>query len=68
MTLVFTSTGGVARSVVTTAKGTYRIRLAPGKYTVRVAGNRVARISPLAVVVRRGLLLRRDFAIDVGIR
>jgi hypothetical protein len=35
---------------------------------VRVAHNRIARIEPLKVVVRRGLLLRRDFAIDIGIR
>jgi Carboxypeptidase regulatory-like domain len=68
MTLVFTSAHGAAKSVVTTAKGSYRIRLAPGTYTVRVAKNRIARIAPLKVVVRRGLLLRRDFAIDVGIR
>ena len=68
MTLVFTSVRGVAKSVVTSAKGTYRIRLVPGTYTVRVGGNRIARINPLKVAVRRGLLLRRDFAIDVGIR
>jgi hypothetical protein len=68
MTLVFTSTRGVAKSVVTSATGTYRIRLAPGTYTVRVGANRIARINPFKVVVRRGLLLRRDFAIDVGIR
>jgi hypothetical protein len=68
MTLVFTSTRGAVKSVVTTVKGSYRIRLAPGTYTVRVAHNRIARIEPLKVVVRRGLLLRRDFAIDIGIR
>ncbi|HKU59145.1 MAG TPA: carboxypeptidase regulatory-like domain-containing protein [Gaiellaceae bacterium] len=68
MTLVFTNQRNVAKSVVTTTKGTYRIRLAPGTYTVRVAGNRIARVDPLKVVVRRGLLVRRDFAIDVGIR
>jgi hypothetical protein len=69
MTLVFTSTRGVAKSVVTSAKGTYRIRLAPGTYTVRVGGvNRIGKLTPVRVFVRRGLLLRRDFAIDVGIR
>jgi hypothetical protein len=68
MTLVFTNPSNVAKSVVTSSKGTYRIRLAPGTYTVRVAGNRIARIAPLKVLVRRGLLLRRDFSIDVGIR
>jgi len=68
MTLVFTDRRGVATSVLTTAKGTYRIRLAPGAYTVRVAGNRIARINPSAAVVRGGRLSRRNFAIDVGIR
>ena len=68
MTLVFTSRQGAAKSVVTTSKGTYRLQLAPGTYTVRVAKNRIARISPSTVVVRRGALLRRNFAIDVGIR
>lgn len=68
MTLVFTNRQGVAKSVVTSAKGTYRITLAPGSYTVRVARNRIARISPASVVVRPGLSARRNFAIDVGIR
>ena len=68
MTLVFTNRRGVAKSVVTSAKGIYRIQLAPGTYSVRVAKSRIARVSPLTVVVRRGLLLRRNFAIDVGIR
>jgi hypothetical protein len=68
MTLVFTNARGVAASVVTTAKGTYRIRLAPGTYTVHVGKSRIGKITPAKVVVRRGLLLRRDFAIDVGIR
>lgn len=69
MTLVFTNPRGVAKSVVTTAKGTYRIRLAPGTYAVRVGGqNRFGKVTPLKVVVRSGRLLRRDFAIDVGIR
>lgn len=69
MTLVFTNRRGVAKSVVTSAKGTYRIRLAAGGYTVRVGGmNRIGRITPVKVVVRSGLLLRRDFSIDVGIR
>ena len=68
MTLVFTSAHGATKSVVTTATGAYRVRLVPGTYTVRVANNRIARIEPLKVVVRRGLMLRRDLAIDIGIR
>lgn len=69
MTLVFTSSHGAVKSVITSAKGTYRVALAPGRYSVRVGGNnRIARITPLTVIVRRGVLLRRDFAIDIGIR
>ena len=68
MTLVFTSQRGATKSVVTSSKGMYRVQLSPGTYTVRVAKNRIARISPSTVVVRGGALLRRNFAIDVGIR
>jgi hypothetical protein len=68
MTLVFTNRRGASKSVVTSAKGTYRIRLAPGSYTLRVGGNRIARVNPSTVVVRAGTLRRRNVAIDVGIR
>ena len=68
MALVFTR-GSVVRTVVTSSKGTYRIRLAPGLYSVRVAQNRIARIAPLTVTVRSGVLLRRNFVVvDTGIR
>jgi hypothetical protein len=68
-TLVFTNARGTTKSVVTSAKGTYRISLAPGTYAVRVGGqNRIGKITPAKVVVRRGQLVRRDFSIDVGIR
>lgn len=62
--------GGVAvRSVVTTKAGTYRILLAPGVYTVRLpASMRIARLNPKTVTVRRGVVTRRGFAIDTGIR
>ncbi len=68
MTLVFTSHRSVVSSCGPTRTWSYRIQLAPGTYTVRVAGNRIARVDPLKVAVRRGLLLRRNLAIDVGIR
>ena len=67
MTLVFTR-GSVVRTVVTSSKGTYRIRIAPGVYSVRVAQNKIARIAPLTVTVRSGVLMRRNFVVDTGIR
>ena len=58
-----------AKSVVTTAKGTYRVLLPPGTYTVRVSGLlRLQRLSPVTVVVRRGAMTRQAFVIDTGIR
>ena len=57
------------RSVVTTSAGTYRVQLAPGLYSVRFARtSRIARLTPVAVTVRSGRALRRDFTIDTGIR
>lgn len=67
MTLVFTR-GSVVKTVLTSSKGTYRIRLAPGVYSVRVAQNKIARISPLTVTLRSGVLMRRNFVVDTGIR
>ena len=67
MTLTFTR-GSVVKTVVTSSKGAYRIRLAPGVYAVHIARNRIARVSPLTVTVRSGVLVRRNFVIDTGIR
>jgi|SRR5579862_606520 len=67
MTLVFTR-GSVVKTVVTSSKGTYRIRLAPGVYSVRVAQNKIARITPLTVTLRSGALVRHNFVVDTGIR
>ena len=67
--LTFLRDGVPAKSVVTGANGTYRIQLAPGFYTVRVAGlTRIQRLSPTTVTVRRGVVARQAFVIDTGIR
>ena len=69
VTLTFARGGVTAKSVVTAANGTYRVLLPPGTYTVRVAGlSRIQRLSPLTVVVRRGVMARQAFVIDTGIR
>jgi len=56
----------VAARTRTRADGTYRIRLAAGRYTIRVGGGR--RWSPPAALVRRGRTARVDISIDTGIR
>ncbi len=67
--LIFLRNGDAAKSVVTGAGGTYRLQLAPGTYSVRVAGlSRIQRLSPATVVVRRGVFTRQAFLIDTGIR
>jgi len=69
VTLTFLHGGVPAKSVVTTAQGTYRVLLAPGVYSVRVSGlSRIQRLSPVTVTVRRGVVARQAFVIDTGIR
>jgi hypothetical protein len=63
-TLTFTR-GPVSVRTRTTDAGRYRVRLAPGTYTVRA--NTGVRVAPATVLVR-GTTMRRDFAIDTGIR
>ena len=68
VTLTFVH-GVTAKSVVTSAAGTYRIVLAPGTYTVRVSGlSRMQRLTPVTVVVRPHVVARQAFVIDTGIR
>ncbi len=67
--LTFVHDGVTAKSVVTGAQGQYRVQLPAGVYTVRVAGlSRIQRLSPVTVVVRRGVFARQAFVIDTGIR
>src|SRR5205823_8912165 len=68
VTLLFLRGGTKVASVVTTNAGTYRVRLAPGSYTVRVSPSlRIGSLAPTAVKVPRGAAVRRNFAIDTGI-
>ena len=67
--LTFLRDGVVSKSVVTTDKGTYRVKLAAGVYTVRVSPqSRIGGMTPTTVTVRRGAPQRQNFAIDTGIR
>ena len=66
VTLSFVRNGVVAKRVTTDARGTYRIVLRPGYYTVRAS--RGMSIRPTRVHVHIGLVAKLDFAIDTGIR
>lgn len=57
-------------SVRTSATGTYRIAIGPGRYAVRVAfrGGFGRRLQPSSVRVLPGRFLQVNFSIDTGIR
>ena len=68
VTLAFVRDGDVVRKVTTSAKGAYRVRLAAGRYSVRLANGGLRQLEPTVVRVRAGRFVRRDFSIDTGIR
>ena len=57
-------------SVRTSASGTYRVAIGPGRYAVRVAlkGGIGRRLQPNSVRVLPGRFLQVNFSIDTGIR
>ena len=64
--IVFVRNGRAVAGATTGADGSYRIRLAPGRYRLRVRGYR--RWTPVRVLVRRAVMRRVDVSIDTGIR
>jgi hypothetical protein len=64
VTLKFVRNGALAGKVRTGSGGKYRIRLAPGSYSVR--GGRG--LEPTHVTVPRGRFRHVNFSIDTGIR
>ena len=69
VTLVFRRAGHMAVRATTRDDGTYRVRLAPSRYAVRIGGRgNVAALKPAAVIVRRGRVSRVDFVVGTGIR
>lgn len=59
--------GAVLHHMRTGARGRYSLRLAPGRYAVRVSGAPFG-YSPRAVTVRRGRMSTLNILIDTGIR
>jgi len=70
LVLQFTRGGRVVARVKTTAKGTYRVRLRAGSYTVTtVPPRRVGTgLTPKSVRVPKARMARRDFHLDTGLR
>jgi hypothetical protein len=67
--LVFSRGGRVAARVRTGAGGRYSLRLPAGVYAVRASPPQtIGSLSPRRVRVPTGTSVRRDFAIDTGIR
>lgn len=69
VTLVFARRGHVPVRARTRDDGTYRVRLAPGRYSVRVAGSGgVGGVKPAVVGVPSGRFAHVNFFVDTGIR
>ena len=67
--LQFKRAGRVVARVKTTLKGTYRVRLRPGSYTVTtVPPRRIGTgLTPKTVRVPKARMGRRDFHLDTGL-
>jgi hypothetical protein len=68
--LQFKRAGRVVARVRTSQKGTYRVRLRPGRYTVTtVPPRRIGSgLTPRTVRVPKGRMARRDFHLDTGLQ
>jgi hypothetical protein len=68
--LQFKRAGRVVARVRTSQKGTYRVRLRPGPYTVTtVPPRRIGSgLTPRTVRVPKGRMARRDFHLDTGLQ
>jgi len=61
-TLMFTA-GGATTKTVTHADGTFRVRLAPGTYTVRFGGSAAMQLIPRRASVVKGQFKRITFVV-----
>jgi hypothetical protein len=67
--LYFSTRGRLVRRTRTKDDGTYRIKLAPGRYKVAAPGLGLSRnLDPVQVVVPRARFRRVDFTLDIGIQ
>jgi hypothetical protein len=69
VTLVVTRAGREVARTRTTKTGSYRVRLVPGRYVVRLPTRPpIGGMSPRGAHVTRGHFVRLDLSIDTGIR
>ena len=68
ITLVFVRDGNVVARARTGADGSYRVGLAPGRYSVRIVPRALVPPEPRTVSVPTRTFRRVDFSIDTGIR
>jgi hypothetical protein len=69
VTLVFSRAGHAPKRATTTKTGHYRLRLAPGRYTVGLPRPQsIGGFEPQKVRVVAARYRRADFSIDTGIR
>lgn len=68
LTLVFSSNGEEVARTTTRQDGAYRVRLKPGRYSVRTAPRGLSPPEPRAVTVPTGRFRHVDFFVDTGIR
>lgn len=70
--LVFSRPGRASVRTRTRQDGTYRVKLAPGRYAVSTPGhgpgNPGRGLEPSKVTVRKGAPTRANFTLDVGLR
>jgi hypothetical protein len=68
--LAFSRSGRIVGRIHTRRDGSYRIRLAPGRYTVRTDSRNVFERTPrpATATVPRAAYRRVNFALDTGIR
>ena len=67
--LLFSHDGGVRARVTTSAKGTYRVLLPPGRYSVTTtAFRRGSGVTPRVVRVRSGRISTANLTIDTGMQ
>jgi hypothetical protein len=62
-TLMFSAAGRATAKTITHADGSYRVRLSPGTYTVRLAGEAPKRLSPNRASVERAKFKTVQFVV-----
>ena len=66
--MTFSRAGREKARVTTAMNGSYRVRLAPGTYRIRIARPALGRAKPAEAAVFAGRIRRLNVYVDFGIR